>query len=156
MRGDLTFNPDDSRYGAARARSEIHEIDEAGAARRDAEHPGKKPARVGNPPVARRAVVVALVAPLLTLGVGLGIVIHALGTSGAHAPGQGRINSLVLSHTSVEGQIEVFEQTTGVLCNGGKDITVVGVGQTFGCSTVGGAQYTVTITNAQTGTFTVS
>jgi hypothetical protein len=61
-----------------------------------------------------------------------------------------------LSHTAVEQFIEQRLGATGVVCNGGQNFAMTSNGATFGCTAAGGRHYTVTITDKNSGRYTVS
>ncbi|GEM_PF-3979629 len=145
MRGERRFASDETVAGEARARQDV---------RRTALAQGRR--AIGYPPIRRGIVIAALIAPLAVVAVGVGVRIHPEQARSQH-PRTGATESAVsLQHTTVEKQIEVFYQGSDVVCNGNHDIAVTTVGQTFACTAADGTHYTVTITDARTGKFTVN
>ena len=84
-----------------------------------------------------------LVAVLVVLVVAAGLVYYLF------------FRSKDLSHTAVEKAIAKQYKTSGVTCNGGKNFTLDKKGDTFGCTDSDGKKFTVTITDADNGTYKV-
>ena len=72
--------------------------------------------------------------------------------SGTPAPGAG-VKSL--SHVAVERYIGDQFDLDGVVCNDGANFPMTSDGATFGCTSAAGKTFTVTVTDKQTGDYSV-
>jgi hypothetical protein len=60
-----------------------------------------------------------------------------------------------LNHQAVEQYVTDRFQVTGVTCNDGANVPMTSNGATFPCTSRGGAQFVVTVTDKNTGDYTV-